>query len=202
MIDVKDEILSDEPKYRIKLGDTILYDDLTIEMITPVTQEGTPLNKALFDSINTDIINRLKIEDKATLTEVLTQNDNEKYTTVYNIWQYMQSFGLPSKQLSIKTGTISNNSYIPKTDGYSNYLYFVSMNSFEGFDGMSNAATVCLKWQCTVNQTSRLVYARQKIYVTSELNPRDWGDTWNNSSTNNYGTNVPGQANYIEIAWN
>ena len=122
--------------------------------------------------------------------------------TALKVLEQINARALPSKQMSIKTGIISNNSYIPKTDGYSNYLYFVSMNSFEGFDGMTNASTVCLKWQCTVNQTSRLVYARQKIYVTSELNPSNWGGSWSNSSTNNYGTNVSGQASYIEIAWN
>lgn len=52
MIDVKDEILDGDPKYRIrnKNGD-ILFDNLTIEQISPVLQQPTPLNKALFDNI-------------------------------------------------------------------------------------------------------------------------------------------------------
>ena len=50
MIEVKDEILESEPSYRIldKNGN-ILFDEITIEMITKVLQAGTPLNKALFD---------------------------------------------------------------------------------------------------------------------------------------------------------
>lgn len=165
-------------------------------------EAGTAINKVLFDSIKNDIVDRLLISDKATTAEAQAGTNDTKYLTALKMKQVLLNGYLPSKQMSIKTGTISNNSYIPKTDGYSNYLYFVSMNSFEGYDGKSNAATVCLKWQCTVDQISRLVYARQKIYVTSELNPSNWGNSWSNSSTSNYGTNVSGQANYIEIAWN
>lgn len=56
MIEVKDEVLDGEAKYRISdsLGN-LLYDDVKIEMTTSVQQEGTPLNKALFDSIETDL---------------------------------------------------------------------------------------------------------------------------------------------------
>lgn len=52
MIDVQDEILNGEPKYRIT-GDAgnILAENANIEMTTPVQQPGTPLNKALFDKI-------------------------------------------------------------------------------------------------------------------------------------------------------
>lgn len=50
-LDVKDEILAGEPKYRIMQNDTILYDDVAIEMTTEVQQQGTPLNKALFDAL-------------------------------------------------------------------------------------------------------------------------------------------------------
>lgn len=60
MIEVKDEILSDEPRYRIRDDNgAVLYDNLNIEMITPVTQAGTPINKALFDSINYDFLTRI-----------------------------------------------------------------------------------------------------------------------------------------------
>lgn len=55
-LNVKDEILTGEPKYRIKQNDTTLYDDVTIEMTTPVRQQGTPVNKALFDSIEKYLI--------------------------------------------------------------------------------------------------------------------------------------------------
>ena len=46
MIDFKDEILEGEPSYRIrdKQGN-IIQDEVNIEQITPVIQEGTPINK-------------------------------------------------------------------------------------------------------------------------------------------------------------
>lgn len=55
-LNVKDEILSGEPKYKIKQNDTTLYDNVTIEMVTPVQQQGTPINKELFDTISKYLI--------------------------------------------------------------------------------------------------------------------------------------------------
>lgn len=56
MIEVKDEVLAGEPKYRIRdASGNILQEDATIEMTTRVVQEPTPLNKVLFDSIETDL---------------------------------------------------------------------------------------------------------------------------------------------------
>lgn len=41
MIEVKDEILSGEVRYRIRDDNgNIIFDNLTIEQITPVVQEG------------------------------------------------------------------------------------------------------------------------------------------------------------------
>ena len=58
MIDFKDEILSGEARYRVRndSGD-IINDNVIIEQITPVTQEGTELNKALLDKL----ISRLQL---------------------------------------------------------------------------------------------------------------------------------------------
>lgn len=55
-LNVKDEILTGEPKYKIKQNDATLYDNVTIEMVTPVQQEGTPINKELFDTISKYLI--------------------------------------------------------------------------------------------------------------------------------------------------
>lgn len=52
MLEVKDEILEGEPRYRIRdKNNNIINDDVLIERTTPVLQEGTPVNKALFDKI-------------------------------------------------------------------------------------------------------------------------------------------------------
>lgn len=57
MIEVKDEILNGEPLYRIRdKNNNILFDNLTIEMVTEVLQKGTPINKALFDGMYEKII--------------------------------------------------------------------------------------------------------------------------------------------------
>lgn len=82
MIDVKDEILQSEPFYRIvdKKGN-ILFDELKIEQITPALQEGTPLNKVLFDSIKKDIEDRLLISSKATIEQAVRGTDDANYMT-------------------------------------------------------------------------------------------------------------------------
>lgn len=60
MIEFKDEILNGEPRYRLKDSQgNIVADNLIIEQITPVIQEGTPLNKGLFDEMD-DRINKAK----------------------------------------------------------------------------------------------------------------------------------------------
>lgn len=54
MVDVEilDEILNGEAKYRIRGKDgNILFDNVSIEMITEILQQGTVLNKALFDTL-------------------------------------------------------------------------------------------------------------------------------------------------------
>lgn len=58
-INAQDEILDtsgqldSKPRYRIRDNNgTILYDNVTLEVATPVTQEGTEINKALFDKVD------------------------------------------------------------------------------------------------------------------------------------------------------
>lgn len=56
MKEVLDEILEGEPLYDISDGNgNLIQSGVKIEMTTPVRQMGTPLNKALFDSIETDL---------------------------------------------------------------------------------------------------------------------------------------------------
>lgn len=56
MIDYKDEILESAPKYRIRdKSGNILFDELTIEQITPVLQDGTEQNQYLFSNIKANV---------------------------------------------------------------------------------------------------------------------------------------------------
>lgn len=62
MIEVKDEVLSAEPRFRIRdENGNILFDNVTIEMITEILQAGTPLNKLLFDSIKNEFLKQRSI---------------------------------------------------------------------------------------------------------------------------------------------
>ena len=77
MIEIKDEILTGEPRYRVRDNNgNIIQDNVTIEQITPVKQEGTSVNKALFTNFNNGIMDETKeaIFDY-TLTEDAEQFD-------------------------------------------------------------------------------------------------------------------------------
>lgn len=87
MNNVIDEVLAGEPRYIIKdNGGTTLYSNVQIELATTVTTQGTALNKALFDSIATDINSRLLISNKATDGEATagrSQNASQMNDTKY-----------------------------------------------------------------------------------------------------------------------
>ena len=56
MKEVLDEILEGEPLYDISDADgNLIQSKVKIEMVTPVIQTGTPLNKKLFDEIKGDL---------------------------------------------------------------------------------------------------------------------------------------------------
>lgn len=60
-LEVKDEILSGEPLYTIKDGNgNILYDNVKLELKTSTIQQGTELNKVLFDKIDESFKNIIK----------------------------------------------------------------------------------------------------------------------------------------------
>lgn len=57
-LEVKDEILEGEPLYIIKDSNgNIIYDNVQLELKTPLLQEGTAINKQLFDKINEGFTN-------------------------------------------------------------------------------------------------------------------------------------------------
>ena len=67
-------------KYRITHADTTT-EDVEISVITPVTTQGTALNKVLFDSIKDDLNSRLLTSNKATQAEAETGTNDTKYMT-------------------------------------------------------------------------------------------------------------------------
>lgn len=57
-LEVKDEILSQEPLYEIKDSTgKVVATNCTIELITSLLAEGTPVNKVLFDKIDSNFEN-------------------------------------------------------------------------------------------------------------------------------------------------
>lgn len=194
MLDVKDEILESEELFQLedKNGNVIL-DNVRIKMKTPILQEGTPLNKVLFDSIKNDILSRLKIEDKASTVEAQLGSDDVKYMTALKVLDLINAKALPSKQMSIKTGTISSGSTIPKTSGYSNYVYIVTPNNpSNNLDAYTDYADLYagFRMNCSVNQSTRIVTATTSAFYYSNGNSNGWINTKTFS------------VNYLEIAWN
>lgn len=57
LLEVKDEIISGEAKYNVYDKDgKLLYENCSISLSNEIIQEGTPLNKVLFDSVNSALI--------------------------------------------------------------------------------------------------------------------------------------------------
>lgn len=89
---VVDEVLAGQPRYNIKdNGGTTLYSNVQIDLATNVTTAGTPLNKALFDSIQTDLNSRLLVSNKATTAEAQAGTNDTKYMTPLKTKQRQQS---------------------------------------------------------------------------------------------------------------
>lgn len=179
------------------------------------SEAGNIWNKLIYDGLKEAIEEKLNIADKATTSEATTGTnntkymtpsttksaisnfkatqaqaeagtDNTKYMTALRVLQEINALALPSKQMSIKTGTISNNGTIPQTSGYSNYLYFVSPNDVFGTASTGgNFSTVGFGVECEVDQSTRKVICRMA--------------TQSSGSSTSY---TGGTANYLEIAYN
>lgn len=193
MNNVIDEVLNtaatdNKVKYRITHSDSTT-EDVTIELITPVTVQGTALNKALFDSIQADLNTRLLISSKATKAQAEAGTDETNYMTPKTVLDEIKKIGYPSYNLSIKTGKISHNGTIPKTSGYSHYMYFVQMHSVSDVQtGDYGSGNVAMESAITtyVDQSTRKVTCRMGSKRTTASSY-----TW-----------VSGTADYLEIAWN
>lgn len=86
MIDFKDEILSGEARYRVRndSGD-IINDNVIIEQITPVIQEGTPVNKASFNKI--DIALR---EERFVFFNTTLKKYSQNFSSLANVYEYIK----------------------------------------------------------------------------------------------------------------
>lgn len=109
MNNVVDEVLAGSPRYTIKdNGGTTLYDNVQIDLKTQVTTAGTPLNKALFDSIQTDLNSRLLVSNKASQSEANTGTNDTKYLTPLKVQQKLSGLVTTASQTGAGTCTICN----------------------------------------------------------------------------------------------
>lgn len=194
MINVIDEVLSGEPIYYIReTTDGLGNKAYKIELATSVTTAGTPLNKALFDSIKDDLNSRLLISSKASKAEAEAGTNDTKYMTPLKSKQQIENGYLPSKQMSIKTGQTTGGQTIPQTNGYAHYLYIVTpRNAYNNLDENTGHASNYAGFRvvCNVNQTTRVVTAYTESFWYANSLSKDW--------TNRQNIEV----DYYEIAWN
>ena len=99
MNNVVDEVLDtaqtdNKVKYKIIHADST-EEIVQLELYTPVTTEGTALNKLLFDSIADDINSRLLTSNKASNDEAKAGTDTNKYivpSTLQAKLNYMNAY--------------------------------------------------------------------------------------------------------------
>ena len=152
------------------------------------TEVGNAWNKAIYDGIKAEFGDVLYSASKATQAQAEAGTNNTNYMTPLRVLQEINEKALPSKQMSIKTGTVNNGGTIPQTAGFTHYMYFVSINSIEEIESYSTYSTQknYISLECSVDQTTREVTCEARYM-------NDFDDRWHT---------VGGTANYIEIAYN
>lgn len=104
-----DEVLASAPRYNIKDNDgNMLFSNVQTELATRVQTQGTPLNKAFFDSIKNDLNSRLLINNKASTAEAVAGVNNTKYMTPLRTKEVLNSLKTIK---NISTGTTSETLY-------------------------------------------------------------------------------------------
>lgn len=117
MNNVIDEVLAGEPRYNIKTdGGSSIYNNVQIDLATNVTTAGTPLNKALFDSIQADLNTRLLISNKATTAEAQAGTNDTKYMTPKKTQDKLKNLISTSSNSTAGTYTVCTFANYPNAD--------------------------------------------------------------------------------------
>lgn len=148
MNNVVDEVLNtaatdNKIKYRITKSDNT-YEDVTIDLITPVTTEGTALNKVLFDSIKDDLNSRLLISSKATQAEAEAGTNTTKYIVPSTLLYKLQHLNYSPNELK-STGTTKTATFYDGTQlTNSNTILIMGKAYFNGIysDSMRASLTI------------------------------------------------------------
>ena len=148
MVNFVDEVLNtastgNKIKYLLTKEDSST-ELVQIDLVTPVTTQGTPLNKATFDSIKADIEARLEISSKATQAEVVAGTNDTKYITPQKLSGLITSKArtYTSSETSVQTDTIytfTNTTGRCYIDGW---LKGNQTSNTDGYASPSNGATV------------------------------------------------------------
>lgn len=114
MNNVVDEVLAGSPKYDIyDENGVLLYSNAIIELATQVTTQGTPLNKALFDSIQSDLNTRLLISSKSTQSEAQQGTNNSHYMTPLRVKEQLQYLTETGSDTNISSTAQSTVIFLP-----------------------------------------------------------------------------------------
>lgn len=101
-------------KYNLKHADGTT-EQVQLSVATPITTQGTALNKAFFDTIQTDLNNKLAISSKASQSEAETGTNDTKYMTPLKVKQELAVNKITRTQLAkwtTSTYTLNIGDYI------------------------------------------------------------------------------------------
>ena len=174
--------------YDINVEPYININQLGVKKINGTVRYGEKIS-LVYNGGSFDIIENYPKSSTALAQEGV--NDST-FMTPLKVKQAMKHYNKPSNNLSIKTGTISSGSKIPQTEGYTNYIYFVSVNKAAAFDTITDAEYSPVYSDtyidCSVVQSTRVVSCHA-------------GYRYETYSSSAWGTEE-GTANYVEFAWN
>ena len=148
MNNVVDEVLNtsatgNKIKYRITHEDST-SEVVTIDLETPVTTPGTPLNKTLFDSIKDDLNSRLLISSKATNQEADTGTDTSKYIVPSTLLYKLQHLNYSPGELK-STGTTKTATFYDGTQlTNSNTILITGKAYFSGYHSTDMRASLTI----------------------------------------------------------
>lgn len=135
MIEVKDEILNGEPKYRLRDNNgNVIYDNVSVEMTTPVIEEGTPINKALFDNLKGHIEATSNYAEPS-LSQFISGYEMVAGDIIPKTWETVSELHeYRSGDVTLKTNNSTQNNFYPwkacdGVDGGSSYWYTVGVTS-------------------------------------------------------------------------
>lgn len=150
MIDVKDEILGEDAKYNIAKADTgeIIYSNVAIDLANTPMQKGTPINKALFDSIKGDVYRIDKYTEPET-KEAQTRSENIITGSYIGLWgnSHYTKYGI----------TVSASS-----ENGENYAY-KAMNGVDGYWASGSVPAVATPALFTVDLGKEIVLRKFTI---------------------------------------